>query len=48
MLFRSRERFVKIGVDASSSGTEEFDDYIRAEITRWGKVVKDAGIPLQD
>ena len=44
----TQDRFAKIGFDPSPSTAEEFDEYIKTEVTRWGKVVRDAGIPLQD
>lgn len=41
------QRFSDIVVEAAPQSREEFTAYIRAEMTRWAKVVKDAGIPLQ-
>jgi hypothetical protein len=35
------------GGDLGSGRREEFDQFIRAEIARWAKVIKDAGIPQQ-
>jgi len=31
----------------SQTTRDEFDQFIRAEIARWARVVKDAGIPPQ-
>ena len=39
-----KERFVKDGTEVVASSPEEFDAYIRAEIVKWAKVVKSAGI----
>ena len=43
MLFRSDE----MAIDTTPKGREEFDQFIRDELARWAKVIKDAGIPLQ-
>ena len=44
-----RKRFVNDGGDPQASRTpEEFADYIRADMAKWAKVVRDAGIkPVQ-
>jgi tripartite-type tricarboxylate transporter receptor subunit TctC len=39
-----RERFAPQGVELSSSSPEEFAEIIRAEIPKWGKVLKDANV----
>jgi tripartite-type tricarboxylate transporter receptor subunit TctC len=38
------EELVMVGPQTTR---EEFDQFIRAEIARWAKVIKEAGIPLQ-
>jgi tripartite-type tricarboxylate transporter receptor subunit TctC len=39
------ERLSKLGMEPAATGTpEEFSDYIRTEVARLGKIVKDAGI----
>ena len=38
-----QERFVVLGVDAIGAGPAEFAQYIRAELAKWGKVVRDSG-----
>ena len=38
-----QERFVVLGVDAIGAGPAEFAHYIRAELAKWGKVVRDSG-----
>jgi len=41
------ERFNKIGVKVKYSSPEEFNQWIRSEIDKWGKVMRDAGIEPQ-
>lgn len=40
----TRERFMTVGLDAVGSSPEEFAAYIKSDVTRWSKVIKDAGI----
>lgn len=42
-----QQRLTELGIDVAPTSREEFDQYIRAEIARWAKVIKDAGIPQQ-
>jgi len=39
-----RERFAKLGAEPVGSTPEEFEAFIKAEIAKWAKVVKEAGI----
>ena len=39
-----RERFSKQGVEVQTSTPEQYQAFVRAEVARWGKVIKDAGI----
>ncbi len=39
-----RERFATLGLTAVGSSPEQFDKFVRAEIDKWGKVVKAAGL----
>nr|WP_232533263.1 MULTISPECIES: tripartite tricarboxylate transporter substrate binding protein [Ramlibacter] len=39
-----RDAVRKRGVDAQASSPEEFGAYVRAELAKWSRVVKDAGI----
>ena len=41
------QRFADMVVEPAPQSREEFTGYIRSEMARWAKVVKDAGIPLQ-
>ncbi len=41
------QRFSDMVVEPAPQSREEFAGYIRSEMTRWAKVAKDAGIPLQ-
>ena len=37
-----RERLIKQGFDIVGSTPEEFDAYLRAELARWSRVVKES------
>ncbi|OGA51023.1 MAG: hypothetical protein A3G24_08375 [Betaproteobacteria bacterium RIFCSPLOWO2_12_FULL_62_13] len=39
-----RERLIGQGADPEHAGPEQFSSYIRAEMTKWSKVIKDANI----
>jgi tripartite-type tricarboxylate transporter receptor subunit TctC len=39
-----RNRLVDLGVDIVGNSPEEFAAYLRTEIARYAKVIKDAGI----
>jgi len=39
-----KERFLKQGVDVQTSTPEQFDAFVKSEVARWAKVIKDAGI----
>ena len=42
-----REQFITRGLEVALSTPEEFSRYIRTEIERWGKVVREAGVRTQ-
>ena len=42
-----KEQFISRGLEIVLSTPEEFARYIRTEIERWSKVVRDAGIRAQ-
>src|SRR5262245_16649999 len=42
-----QERLLAAGIEPSSMKPEQFNDYIRAEVAKWAKVVKAAGIEQQ-
>jgi tripartite-type tricarboxylate transporter receptor subunit TctC len=42
-----RDALAKLGVDAGGGTPEEFGTTLRSEIVRWTKIVKDAGIKVQ-
>ena len=42
-----RVRLQELVMEGPQTSRQEFDQYIRAEIARWAKVIKDAGIPQQ-
>lgn len=41
-----KEKFFNSGVDVIASSPQELSAFIKSEIVRWGKVIKDAGIKL--
>ena len=41
---QTQERLLSAGVEAVAGTPREFTDYIKADIVKWGKVIKDAGI----
>jgi tripartite-type tricarboxylate transporter receptor subunit TctC len=43
----TRDRLATMGFDPVASTSEEFARWIRTEIVRWGKVIRDASIALQ-
>jgi tripartite-type tricarboxylate transporter receptor subunit TctC len=43
----TRERLVGLGVDIVASTPEEFSRFLRGEIARYTKVVKDAGLKAE-
>ena len=43
----TREKLAVMGFDPVASTPEEFAQWIRTEIVRWGKVIRDANIALQ-
>jgi len=38
---------LKLGTVAGGESPEEFAGFVRAEIRKWGKVIKDAGIKVE-
>ena len=42
-----QQRLTDLGIDIAPTTREEFDQFIRAEIVRWARVIKDAGIAQQ-
>jgi tripartite-type tricarboxylate transporter receptor subunit TctC len=41
-----RDALAKLGVDPGGGSSEEFGALVRSEISRWGKIVKDANIKI--
>ena len=41
-----RERFAKLGAEPVGNSPEQFDAFIKSEIEKWAKVVKEAGIKV--
>jgi tripartite-type tricarboxylate transporter receptor subunit TctC len=42
-----RERFTSLGADPKTMSPEEFTRFIRADIEKWGKLAKSAGIQIE-
>jgi tripartite-type tricarboxylate transporter receptor subunit TctC len=42
-----RQRFSDLVIEAAPTSPEDFSRFIRAETTRWARVIRDAGIPQQ-
>ena len=42
-----RQRLDELVVEGGPTSREQFDQFIRAQIARWGQVIKDAKIPQQ-
>jgi tripartite-type tricarboxylate transporter receptor subunit TctC len=40
----TRERLLKQGLEPAGNTPQEFDAYIKSEIAKWSKVVKQAGL----
>jgi tripartite-type tricarboxylate transporter receptor subunit TctC len=43
----TKERFTNAGVDVATSTPGEFREFMRAEIAKWGKLIKDANIRVE-
>ena len=42
-----KDRLLVLGAEIVASSPQEFGAFIRAEITKWGKLVRDAGIKAE-
>jgi tripartite-type tricarboxylate transporter receptor subunit TctC len=42
-----KERLLALGIEPAQGGADEFAGYLEAEIAKWAKVIKTAGIPPQ-
>jgi tripartite-type tricarboxylate transporter receptor subunit TctC len=42
-----REQMISTGANPGGERPDEFAAFIRAEVAKWGKVIKDAGISIQ-
>jgi tripartite-type tricarboxylate transporter receptor subunit TctC len=43
----TRTRFAELGLEASPSSPEDLDRWIRSEMLRWGRVIREQGITLE-
>lgn len=46
-LSQVKERLAGLGLEATSTSSQEFSAFIRSEITKWSKVIRDSGATLQ-
>ena len=44
LLPETRERLLVVGGEPATGTPEQAAEFLRTEFTRWGKVIKDAGI----
>ena len=42
-----REQLIRDGYEVPGLGPEAYREYIQAELVKWAKLIKDAGVPLQ-
>jgi tripartite-type tricarboxylate transporter receptor subunit TctC len=42
-----KEKMAKMGVDVVASQPEEFDRFLRSELTKWSSVAKQAGVKAE-
>jgi tripartite-type tricarboxylate transporter receptor subunit TctC len=47
-LEETQKRLAGLGMTAAAGSPEEFDAYIKSEIAKWGKVIRDADIKASD
>jgi tripartite-type tricarboxylate transporter receptor subunit TctC len=39
-----KERFARLGVDVAAGSPEQFASFLKGEVDRWAKVIREAGI----
>jgi tripartite-type tricarboxylate transporter receptor subunit TctC len=44
----TKEKFQNVGIEPLSDTPDQFSEFIKADIARWAKVVKEANIPRID
>ena len=42
-----RERLIQMGIDPVGSSSAEFDKFLRNEVAKWAKVIKEAGVKIE-
>ncbi|MEQ1773633.1 MAG: tripartite tricarboxylate transporter substrate-binding protein, partial [Burkholderiales bacterium] len=42
-----RDRLVQMGIDPVGSSPAEFDQFLKNEVAKWAKVIKDAGVKIE-
>ena len=41
-----RERLIQMGIDPVAGSSEDFDKFLRGEVAKWAKVIKEAGVKI--
>ncbi len=42
-----RDRLTAAGFEAQTGSPQDFNDYLKREVSKWGKIVKETGVPAQ-
>lgn len=42
-----REKFITLGIDPAGTTPEEFSQFLRDEVAKWGKVIRAAGVTVE-
>ena len=42
-----RDRLIQMGIDPVGSSPAEFDQFLKSEVAKWAKVIKDAGVKIE-
>ena len=42
-----RDRLIQMGIDPVANSPSEFDRFLREEVAKWGKVIKQAGVKIE-
>ena len=42
-----RERLIQMGIDPVANSPAQFDQFLREEVAKWGKVIKQSGVKIE-
>jgi tripartite-type tricarboxylate transporter receptor subunit TctC len=42
-----RERLIQMGIDPVAGSPAQFDQFLREEVAKWGKVIRQAGVKIE-